>query len=164
MTPVEDAGVFEYSEENSRVIASLMYDIHSGATRRGLQFSQQLMFHRGRRRWGEKADEAAQKELDQLHRRNCFTPIDPADLTPEEKKKAQTAMMLVTEKRDKTIKARCVYDGSKTRPYFDREETASPTVSQEAIFLTSVISAHENCDVMTAYIPNPREEYFSSIS
>ena len=63
-------------------------------------------------------------------------------------------MMLVTEKRDKSIKGRCVYDGSKTRPYFDREETASPTVSQEAIFLTTVIDAHENRDIMTADIPN----------
>ena len=80
-----------------------MYDTHSGVNRRGLQFSQQLMFHRGRHRWGYKADDAAQKELDQLHRRNCFTPIDPAELTAEEKKRAQTAMMLVTEKRDKSI-------------------------------------------------------------
>ena len=62
--------------------------------------------------------------------------------------------MLVTEKRDKSVKARCVYDGSKTRAYFDREETASPTVSQEAIFLTAVIDAKENRDVMTADIPN----------
>jgi len=45
-------------------------------------------------------------------------------------------MMLVTEKRDESVKGRCVYDGSKTRPYFAHEDTASPTVSQEAIFLT----------------------------
>ena len=154
MTPVGEYESIEYTEEDSRVVASLMHDIYSGVSRRGLQFSQQLMFHRGRKRFGKRADDAATKELDQLHRRNCFTPIDPANLTPEEKKRAQTAMMLVTEKRDESVKGRCVYDGSKTRPYFAREDTASPTVSQEAIFLTAVIDAHEGRDVMTADIPN----------
>ena len=30
MIPVEDAGVFEYSDGNANLVASLMYDIHSG--------------------------------------------------------------------------------------------------------------------------------------
>jgi hypothetical protein len=63
-------------------------------------------------------------------------------------------MMFIAEKRNKTVKGQCVYDGSKTRAYFDREDTASPMVSQEAIFLTAVIDAHKERDVMTADIPN----------
>ena len=154
MTPTEDSDVFEYEEEDARVIAACIHDIHSGVSRRGLQFSQQLMFHRARKVFGKEANEAAMKELDQLHRHGCHTPIDPATLSIIEKIRAQTAMMLVTQKRDKTVKGRCVYNGSKTRPFFAREDTASTTVSQEAIFLTAVIAANENHDIMTGDIPN----------
>jgi len=62
--------------------------------------------------------------------------------------------MLVCEKTNGTIKGRCVYEGSKTRPYYTKEETASPTASTEGIFITATIDAHEGRDVMTADIPN----------
>ena len=71
-----------------------------------------------------------------------------------EKAKAQNGIMLVTKKRDKSVKGRLVYDGSKTRDWVSREKAASPTVSLESLFLTSVIDARENCDVMTCNIPN----------
>jgi len=77
-----------------------------------------------------------------------------SQLTAVEKKKAQAAMMLVCEKTNGTIKGRCVYEGSKTRPYYTKEETASPTASTEGIFITATIDAHEGRDVMTADIPN----------
>jgi len=57
-------------------------------------------------------------------------------------------------KPDNSVKGRCIYDGSKTCPYFTHEETANPTVSQEAMFISAVIYAHENCAVMMADIPN----------
>jgi len=75
------------------------------------------------------------KEVDQLHHRNCFTPIDLSKLTPLEKKKAQAAMLLLSKKTDGTVKGRCVYEGSKTRPYFTKEETTSRTASTEGIFM-----------------------------
>ena len=59
----------------------------------------------------EKGHAAAMKELDQLHKRMCFTPVDINDLTTSEKKKAMEAMMLLTEKKDKTVKGRMVYNG-----------------------------------------------------
>jgi hypothetical protein len=77
MTVLPETEVFEHTDENSTVVAQLMHDIHSGVERKGLQFSQQMMFHKGRRVFGAKADAAAHKELDQLHRRNCFTPLIP---------------------------------------------------------------------------------------
>ena len=94
------------------------------------------------------------KELDQLHKRNCFSPIDINMLTPDEQKKAQNGIMLVTEKRDKSIKGRLVYDGSKTQDWVSREEAASPTVLLESLFITSVIDAKESRDIMTCDIPN----------
>jgi len=62
--------------------------------------------------------------------------------------------MLLSEKIDGTVKGRCVYEGSKTRPYFTKEEITSPTASAEGIFITATINAHEERDVMTADIPN----------
>ena len=78
------------------------------------------MFHKGRKKFGHDADKAALKELDQLHKCSCFTQIGLSALTPEERKKAQAALMLITEKHDGTIKGHCVYEGSKTRPYFSK--------------------------------------------
>jgi len=62
--------------------------------------------------------------------------------------------MLLSKKKDGTGKIRCVHEGSKTRPCCTKEETASPTASTESIFITATIDAHEECDVMTADIPN----------
>jgi hypothetical protein len=94
------------------------------------------------------------KEADQLHRRNCFTPVDVATLTPEEKRKAAEALMLLSEKRDQTVKGRLVHQGDQTQQWFNKEDVKSPTVSQEAIFLTAIIDAHENRDVLRGDVPN----------
>jgi hypothetical protein len=75
-------------------------------------------------------------------------------LTKSEKEKAQRALVFLTEKRDKSIKARTVYDGSKTRQWHNKEDTASPTISLEGLFLTAVVDAKEGRNVMTCDIPN----------
>jgi len=62
--------------------------------------------------------------------------------------------MFLTEKRDKSIKGRMVYNGKPTREWLSREDSASPTASLESIMLTAIIDAHEGRDVMSADIPN----------
>ena len=94
------------------------------------------------------------KELDQLHKRMCFTPVDVNDLTRNEKKKAMDALMLVTEKKDKTIKGQIVYNGKPPHEWMSKDDTASPTASLESITITGVIDAHDEQDVMTADVPN----------
>ena len=103
---------------------------------------------------GEKAKQAVHKEIKQLHDRVCFKPVDPKNLTESELQKAQQALTFVTEKRDGTIKARTVYDGSKTRDYLSKQDTKSPTVSLEGLMLSMCIDAAEGRDVMTCDIPN----------
>ena len=117
-------------------------------------FGQQYVIQKGLDKFGDSAKTGAMKELDQLHKRNCFTPINVKDMSPNEKAKAQNGIMLVTEKRDKSVKGWLVYDRSKTPDWVSWEEAASPTVSLESLFLTSVINAKENWDVMTCNIPN----------
>ena len=143
-----------YHHYTARVIARMITDIHSKVMREGVQFSQQYLVQNGYVKFGQKGSEAALKELDQLHKRSCFTPIDPKDMTASEKKKAQVALMFVTQKRDGRVKGRLVYNGKPTREWYSREEAASPTVTLESIMLTSIIDAKEGRDVMTADIPN----------
>ena len=64
------------------------------------------------------------------------------------------ALMFLTEKRDKSVKGRMVYNGKPTREWLTREDSASPTAALESIMLTAVIDAHEGRDVMCADIPN----------
>ncbi|MGC8483971.1 MAG: hypothetical protein ACP5OE_10060, partial [Thermodesulfobium sp.] len=62
--------------------------------------------------------------------------------------------MFLTEKRDKSIKGRMVYNGKPTREWLSREDAASPTVALESIMLTAIVDAKEKRDVMTADVPN----------
>ena len=104
--------------------------------------------------FGNKGRDAAMKELKQLVERNCWRPILVSELTPEERQKSVDSMMLLAEKNDGSVKGRHVFQGSQTRDWVSREETASPTASLEAITTTCVIDAHEGRDVMTCDIPN----------
>ena len=62
--------------------------------------------------------------------------------------------MFVTEKRDLTVKGRLCYNGKPLRAWTDKEDTASPTVSQEGVTLTSAIAAEEGRDKMSGDVPN----------
>ena len=136
------------------VIAVIMNDINNRVTANGAQFAQQHLLNKGLKVFGERGDQASTKELDQLHRRECFTPISISDLTSDEKKKAVQALMFLSEKRDGTVKGRMVYDGSKTRLWIDKSKASSPTVSTESIMLTGIIDSLEGRDTMIADVPN----------
>ena len=84
---------------------------------------------------------------------DAFQPLNPMLLTKEEKEGAIASLIFLTEKRDGTIKARQCTDGRKQRNYMMKEESASPTVSTEAIFITSVIDAKENQEVAIVDLP-----------
>jgi hypothetical protein len=101
-----------------------------------------------------KGSDAITKELDQLHKRNCFALIDVSKLTVGGKKKAQHALMLLTEKRDGSVKGRSVYSGKPTRKWLAKQDATSPTVATESIMITLVIDAKESCDVMMVDVPN----------
>jgi hypothetical protein len=64
-------------------------------------------------------------------------------MKPSEREKAQMALMFLTEKRDKSIKGRMVYNGKPTREWLLREGAASPTAALESIMIAGVIEAKE---------------------
>jgi hypothetical protein len=53
--------------------------------------------------------------INQLHKRNCFEPVDVSQMTKFEKKKAMDSLLFLTEKRDSRVKGRLVYNGKPTR-------------------------------------------------
>jgi len=105
-------------------------------------------------KFGNKGQDACAKDLEQLHTRSCFRPIDVSTMTPTERKKAQHGLMFITEKRDTTVKARLVYNGKPTHEWISKEEATSLTVSLELIMLMAAIDAKEGHDVMSADITN----------
>ena len=61
--------------------------------------------------------------------------------------------MFLKQKRDDTIKGRGCADGRKQRDWMSKEETASPTVANQALTLSCMIDAKEERDVATSDIP-----------
>jgi hypothetical protein len=94
------------------------------------------------------------KEMDQLHKRKCSAPLKVKEMKHSKRKKAQMALMFLTEKRDKSVKGRMVYNGKPTREWLSQEDAASPNAALESILITGVIEAKDERDVMTCNIPN----------
>eukprot|EP00957_Ditylum_brightwellii_P140482 10703377-Ditylum_brightwellii.AAC.1 len=61
--------------------------------------------------------------------------------------------MFITKKRCHRVKPQGCAGGRKQREMYSKEETASPTVSSEAVLLTSIIDAKEGRDIATTNIP-----------
>ncbi|CAJ1968996.1 unnamed protein product [Cylindrotheca closterium] len=146
----------DYEEHDAILIARCMMQIKAKFdTDEGLNFIQQYYINQGLKKLGDDGKDAVDKELRQMLLRDCFTPKFVKDMTASERKKAQSAIMLLAEKQfEKKIKGRLVYRGDGTREWLSREDTASPTALQEAITTTCVIDAHEGRDVMTLDVPN----------
>ena len=163
----------EYDKTDATIIASFfqrmnrpMKDMHRlkkifrgptkgyGKAVEVLSFLETFSLKKGIAKFGQEGKESAIKEMRQLHERGCIEPIDPFMLTEEEKKKAMESFIFMVEKKDGTIKSRTVANGSQQRSYTDKDASASPTTSIEAIMITAVIDAMEERDVATIDIPN----------
>ena len=145
--------IIHYTEETAHVIARIITRINELSIDKE-SFLQVFGVEKGIKVFGEKGKQAAYGEIQQMHERGSFIPIDIRKVTPEQRKEILNIITFLIEKRDGTIKARSVADGSKQRIWMSKEETASPTVALESIMMTSVIDAYENRDVAIVDIPN----------
>ena len=68
-----------------------------------------------------------------MHDRKAMVPRWKEDMTTEDRQKALRYLMFIKEKRDRVIKARGCADG---RPYTNKEDASSPTVSLEAMMMS----------------------------
>jgi hypothetical protein len=62
--------------------------------------------------------------------------------------------MFIGQKRTGETKAKMVAGGNTQRGHVTKEESSSPTVSTEAVPLTSIVDANEGRDVAVIDIPN----------
>ena len=160
---LQDEGVL-YDDYDAMILGYLMESAVNAWPTENV-FAQQYSIEKGLKKYGEEGYTATYKAAEQLHDSVCFQPISISKLTNSERKKAQLALTFLTEKRDKSIKARTCYNGKPTREWLTKQDAASPTVSIESLILTAMIDTHENRDVMSADVPNafiqtelPRED------
>jgi hypothetical protein len=96
----------------------------------------------------QRGEDAVSIELSQLHLRDStVTPINPKDLTDEERKEVLESHLFLREKRDATIKGRMVAGGNKQRGKIEKLDASSPAAALESVLLTAIIDAHEGHDV-----------------
>ena len=112
----------EYEHSHAMLLARFITEIQERTHREGASFAQQFLLKQGLKLFGERGAKAATKEMDQLYKRNCFTPVSIKDMTRMERKRSQVALMFLTEKRDKSIKGRMVYNRKPTREWLTRED------------------------------------------
>ena len=101
----------EYARDHTLLVAKAMIDYYHKGTTNKWSFGQQYILQKGLKMFIDKGHDAAMKELDQLHQRMCLIPVDVNDLNTSNEKKAIDAMMLLAEKKDKSIKGQMVYNG-----------------------------------------------------
>ncbi|KAI2506284.1 Reverse transcriptase (RNA-dependent DNA polymerase) [Fragilaria crotonensis] len=103
-------------------------------------------------------------EFAQFEDLDVYEVVDPKTLTVEEKRAALRALNLLQEKRCGKLKGRTVADGRKQRSMYEKSETASPTVANDALMLSIMIDAHERRDIATsdvvgAYLKCKMDDY-----
>ena len=80
-------------------------------------------------------------------------PINRKDLSPAQKREALGYLMFLKKKWCGTIKGRGSVDGWNQWAYITKEESTSPTISTEAVFLTAIVDAWENHKVAVLDVP-----------
>ena len=116
----------------------------------GARKHEQMSAKAGIKKYGRRAEEALMTEFAQLEELSVFEAIDPQTLTSDQRRTALRAINLIKEKRSGKLKGRTVADGRPQRSLYDKSETASPTVSVDALMMSLMIDAKEGRDVATA--------------
>ena len=149
--------MIEYDTDRATIAAMVIHKInlmHYHTPENHVSLVETYNLKQGMKKFGTKGYDAAHKEMKQLHDRICFRPINPNNMTMQERKKALESLLFLTEKRDGRIKARTVANGSVQCKWMEKEDTASPTTALESVLLTAAIDAKEERDVATVDIPN----------
>ena len=115
--------------------------------------TEQMSAKRGLKQFGKQGADAIMDELRQLVYWNVMRGVNRSDMSREETKCALQYLMFLKEKRSGKIKGRGCADGRKQRIYKGKDETSSPTVFIESLFLSSMIDGYEHHKVMTLDIP-----------
>ena len=119
----------------------------------GPEDTAQMSMKKGLKVFGAGGYAAVKQEMQQLHDRRVMQPVRRKDLSPAQKREALGYLMFLKKKRCGKIKGRGCADGRKQRAYITKEESTSPTISTEAVFLTAVVDAWEHRKVAVLDMP-----------
>ena len=117
------------------------------------QATPQMPMKKGIKLFGNKGVAAVKVEIQQLHDRGVLRAVHKTDLSWNEVQQALGYLMFLKRKRCGKIKGQGCADGRKQRAYIDKEDSASPTVATDSVFITAVIDALERRVVAVADIP-----------
>ena len=146
---IYDPGMFQLENSDDNKEEEVVLVTANNAPEDTLQMSMK----QGLRMFGEEGYAAVRKEMQQLHDRKVMQPINRKDLTLAQKREALGYLMFLKKKRSGTVKGRGCADGRKQRAYITKEESTSPTISTEAVFLMAVVDAWENRKVAVLDVP-----------
>ena len=118
-----------------------------------MSFLPSMVSERAYKLFGDRGLEAIKKEMQHFHNLDVITPIDVKSMTKQQKSRALSYLMFLKEKRDGNIKGRGCANGQKQQLWMQKEQTSSPTVSNQALFLSCLIDAKERRDIATADVP-----------
>ncbi len=123
-----------------------------GLTLWGLPVLTTYSVKNGLKEFGAEATESMKKEMNQLHQKGVFTPVNYSELTPKQKVKMLRSLMFLKRKRNNLLKSRFVANGSVQIRIHSAVDPSSPTVSTEALFITAAIDAVEKRYIATVDI------------
>ena len=155
-----DDDIYEYVNANVHAIfedmdTELMFALLSGDDEGDMLsfIMAQMSAKAGIKQFGKKGKEAIMLELEQLLYHKVMQGHDAKTLTKQQKQAALKYLMFLKEKRCGKIKGRGCANGRKQRLYKTKDETSSPMISIESLFLTCLIDAMEERCVITCDIP-----------
>ncbi|HNJ38565.1 MAG TPA: reverse transcriptase domain-containing protein [Nitrosomonas sp.] len=102
--------------------------------------------------YGDEAKESMHKEMLQLYQKGVFSPVHYNELPNKQKVKLLRTLMFLKRKRNNILKSRFVADGSTQLRFLSAVDPSSPTVSTEALFISSAIDGLERRQVATVDI------------
>jgi Reverse transcriptase (RNA-dependent DNA polymerase) len=109
---------------------------------------------KGLKVFAEEGAGALMKELRQVVVMDVMSGCHARELTREQKKRALRYLMFLKQKRCGLIKGRGCVDGRPQRLWKNKQDTTSPTLMIESLFLSCVMDAYEQRDVATIDIPS----------
>ena len=140
----------ETRQYKSKTISPGHTSVHTVLT--NIDYSQYGL-KKGLRIFGNPGADAVKKEVEQLDYMDVMEPKHPHEMTRQERQRSLHYLMFLKQKRCGKIKGRGCVDGRPQREYTNKEESSSPTVYIESVFITSTIEAKEERDVATVDIP-----------
>jgi hypothetical protein len=102
--------------------------------------------------YGQPAVDSIFKEFFQLHDKGVFDPKHDSSPNSAQNRGTLHAVNLIKEKWTGEIKGHTCADGSEQRSLFEKPETSSPTVANNALMYSILIDTKERGDVATADI------------